>query len=111
MLDPVANERRAKSCARPISLPGGLAHVWREAGLREVVQDMLTIRMDFESFADFWTPNEGKDGPLADYVGTLSAETKAKLRDMVKLAYLDGAPDGARSYAATAWVVRGRAPD
>jgi hypothetical protein len=29
---------------------------------------------------------------------------------MVKLAYLDGEADGARSYAATAWVVKGRVP-
>jgi len=36
-------------------------------------------------------------------------EAKAKLRDMVRLAYLDGEEDGARSYAATAWVVRGKA--
>ena len=110
MLDPAANERRAKSYARPISLPGGLARVWREAGLSEVVQDMLTIRMDFESFADFWVPYEGKDGPLADYVGTLSAEAKSMLRDKVTLAYLDGEADGARSYAATAWVVKGKVP-
>jgi SAM-dependent methyltransferase len=111
MLDPAANELRAKSFARPMGLPGGLAHVWCEAGLKEVVQDMLTIRMDFGSFSDFWTPNEGKDGPLANYVGTLNAETKTKLREMVKLAYLDGAPDGARSYAATAWVVKGKVPE
>ena len=111
MLDPIANERRAKSCSRPTSVPGGLAHVWLEAGLKDVVQDMLTIRMDFESFSDFWAPNEGKDGPLADYVGTLSAETKTKLRDMVKLAYVDGGPDGARSYAATAWVVKDKVPE
>jgi ubiquinone/menaquinone biosynthesis C-methylase UbiE len=110
LLDPAANELRAKSFARPMGLPGGLAHLWSEVGLREVVQDMVTIRMDFESFADFWTPNEGKDGPLANYVGTLNAETKTKLREMVKLAYLDGAPDGARSYAATAWVVKGKVP-
>ena len=66
--------------------------------------------MDFASFADFWAPAEGKDGPIADYVATLDIETKANLRDMVKLAYLDGAGDGARSYAATAWVVKGIAP-
>jgi hypothetical protein len=71
----------------------------------------LTLRMDFESFSDFWAPIEGKDGPLADYVGTLSAETKTKLRDMVKLAYVDGGADGARSYAATAWVVKGKVPE
>ena len=66
--------------------------------------------MDFASFEDFWTPSEGKDGPVADYVGTLNADAKAKLREAVALAYLDGEADGPRSYAATAWVVRGRVP-
>jgi len=35
---------------------------------------------------------------------------KSKLRGMVELAYLDGEADGERSYAATAWVVKGKAP-
>jgi hypothetical protein len=71
---------------------------------------MLTTRMDFVSFADFWAPSEGKDGPVADYVGTLGVEAREKLRDMVKLAYLDGEGDGPRSYAAVAWVVKGKVP-
>jgi hypothetical protein len=76
----------------------------------DVVQETVTIRMDFASFADFWAPVEGKDGPVAQYIGTLGWETKAKLRDMVMLAYLDGEDDGPRSYAATAWVVKGNVP-
>jgi hypothetical protein len=76
----------------------------------DVVQDMLTIRMDFVSFADFWAPAEGSDGPLPEYVATLDPAIKAKLRDAVELAYLDGETDGPRSYAATAWVVKGKAP-
>ena len=103
-------ERRARAHTRRMSLPGGLACAWRDAGMIEVVQDMLTIRMDFASFADFWAPAEGHDGPVADYVSTLDPKTKAKLRGMVKLAYLDDEEDGARSYAATAWVVKGKAP-
>ena len=47
---------------------------------------------------------------VADYVGTLSEGDKAKVRDAVKRAYVDGEPDGARSYAATAWVVKGTVP-
>jgi len=90
--------------------PGELARAWSEAGLRDVVQDTLTIRMDFQSFADFWAPCEGKDGPIADYVGTLDGDDKARLREAVEQAYLDGDPDGARSYAATAWAVRGTVP-
>jgi hypothetical protein len=74
------------------------------------VQEMRTIRMDFASFADFWGPAEGGDGPIAEYVNTLDSEVKSRLRDVVELAYLDGDADGERSYAATAWVVKGRAP-
>jgi hypothetical protein len=110
MLDANAGERRAKAYCRPLTRPGDLARAWREAGLQDVVQDMLTIRMDFASFADFWAPNEGMDGPIADYVRTLGAEAKAQLRRAVELAYLDGEPDGTRSYAATAWAVRGKVP-
>jgi hypothetical protein len=71
---------------------------------------MLTIRMDFVSFADFWASAEGREGPIAEYVRTLRPVIRAKLRKMVELAYLDGEADGARSYAATAWMVKGRVP-
>ena len=71
---------------------------------------MLTIRMEFASFTDFWAPIEGTEGPVAEYVGTLGANTREGLQDMVRLAYLDGETDGARSYAATAWVVKGTVP-
>ncbi len=111
MLDPNGSDRRAQAFTRPLSRPGELAAVWREAGLRNVVQDMITIRMEFSSFADFWTPNEGKDGPLADYVRTLDVAMKNKLRDAVARAYLDGEADGPRSYAATAWAVKGTVPE
>jgi SAM-dependent methyltransferase len=110
MLDQNGNERRAMAYIRPMSLPGDLARAWRDAGLEDIVQDMLTIRMDFASFADFWGPAEGKDGPVAEYVSTLDTEAKSKLRRMVELAYLDGEADGERSYAARACVVKGQAP-
>jgi SAM-dependent methyltransferase len=110
MLDRNANERRARAYSRPMSRPGDLGRAWRDAGLQDVAEDMLTIRMDFTSFGDFWEPNEGKDGPVADYVGTLDPQARAKLREAVNLAYLDGEADGARSYAATAWVVKGNVP-
>ena len=109
-LDQNANQRRAIACTRPLSRPGDLARAWREAGLIDIVQDMRTIRMDFASFADFWAPAEGKEGPVAEYVSTLDGKARAKLRSMVELAYLDGEVDGARSYAATAWVVKGKVP-
>jgi ubiquinone/menaquinone biosynthesis C-methylase UbiE len=104
------NEQRASAYTRPMSRPGELAHAWRDAGLIDVLQDTVTIRMDFDSFADYWTPAEGKDGPVAQYVGPLGEKARATLRDAVKAAYLDGEDDGPRSYAATAWVVKGKVP-
>lgn len=58
MLDPEAVVRRAKVCARPMASPGDLERAWKAAGLPNVVQDMITIRMDFALFEDFWAPIE-----------------------------------------------------
>lgn len=110
MLDPGGQAARARAYIRPLSRPGELARAWQAAGLNDVVQDMRTVRMDYGSFADFWTPADGSEGPVAAFVGSLDSATKARLRDAVRLAYLDGEADGPRSYAATAWVVRGTVP-
>lgn len=110
MLDPNAADRRAKACARPLVQREGLARAWTEAGLMDVEVEPLTIRMDFASFNDFWLPNDGSDGPIADYLRTLGSELKSKVREAVRLAYVDGEPDGPRSYAATAWAVKGKVP-
>lgn len=110
MLDESGQRARAAACTRPMCRPGDLGRAWIEAGLSDVVQDSRTIRMDFACFADFWAPVEGKEGPIAEYVGSLGIAAKERLRDAVRLAYLDGECDGARSYAATAWVVKGTVP-
>lgn len=101
-LFPSGNERRARNFKRPMTLPGELAEAWRASGLTEVRDTMLTIRMEFESFDNYWLPYEGKDGPGAEYMATLNSEQKERLYNAVRAAYLDGEPDGPRSYAATA---------
>ena len=110
MLDPAGQAARACAYTRPLSRPGELARAWQAAGLSDIVQDMRTVRMDYGSFADFWTPAEGSEGPVAAFVGSLDGAAKARLCDAVRSAYLDGEADGPRSYAATAWVVRGTVP-
>jgi ubiquinone/menaquinone biosynthesis C-methylase UbiE len=111
MLDATANERRARNYTRPMTRPGELATAWHKAGFENVQEGTLTIRMEFASFFDYWAPYVGKEGPVAEYVSTLSADQQQKLKDAVERAYLDGEHDGVRSYAATAWVVRGTTPD
>jgi SAM-dependent methyltransferase len=110
LLDESGGRARAAAYTRRLSRPGELLGAWSEAGLQDVVSDSLTIRMDFASFADYWAPVEGTEGPAAAYVRTLTDAAKARLREAVRLAYLDGDPDGARSYTATAWVVKGNVP-
>lgn len=110
IVDQNGQQARAAAYTRPLSRPGELARLWNDVGLTDVVQDALTIRMEFASFADYWAPIAGREGPVAEYVGTLGADAREVLRDAVRLAYLDGEADGARSYAATAWVVKGRVP-
>jgi hypothetical protein len=66
--------------------------------------------MEFASFEDHWAPYEGKDGPIAEYLATLDASQKERVREVVRAAYLDGEADGPRPYAATAWAVKGIVP-
>ena len=64
-LDSNANERRARDYTRPMTPPGELARAWWAAGLNEVRETTLSIRMEFASFADYWAPYVVKDGPGA----------------------------------------------
>jgi len=107
-LDPKADARRARNYTRPMTRPGELTEAWRAAGLSDVEGTTLCIRMEFASFDDYWAPYEGKDGPGAEYIATLGLAERARLRDAVRSAYLDGEPNGSRSYAALAWAVKGR---
>lgn len=110
VIDPTAASYRAVACTRAMSRKDGLVEAWCEAGLVNVEADSLTIRMDYASFPDLWSSIDGRDGPYAGYLATLADDTKLTLRRLVEAAYLDGEPDGPRSYAATAWAVKGRVP-
>ena len=93
-LDPGGVAFRAKQFSAPFTGPGELAAAWTRLGLGEVEQAALTIRMEFASFADYWEPWLGGQGTVGAYVAGLDA-------------YLAGGEDGPRSFAATAWAVRG----
>ncbi|WP_200306495.1 class I SAM-dependent methyltransferase [Paracraurococcus ruber] len=111
VLDPAADVLRIEHCTRPTTRPGALAAVWREAGILDIRETALTIRMEFADFSDYWGPYLTGQGPAAEYVGRLGASAIARLREHVRRAYLDGEADGPRSYAATAWAVRGTNPE
>jgi ubiquinone/menaquinone biosynthesis C-methylase UbiE len=109
-LDPAAAERRARNYTRPLTRPGELADAWRAASFEHVVETTLAIRMEFASVDDFWRPHTGREGPTADYVRSLDAAARERLRAALEADYLDGEADGPRSYAALAWAVKGVVP-
>jgi SAM-dependent methyltransferase len=109
-LDARAVERRARNYTRPLTRPGELAAAWRAAGFVDVVETSLIMRMEFESFDDYWAPYAGRDGPGAEYVSSLDDAARARLSDALRTAYFDGEPDGPRSYAGLACAVRGTVP-
>ncbi|MCZ6588313.1 MAG: class I SAM-dependent methyltransferase [Alphaproteobacteria bacterium] len=110
VLDPRANELRAQNYTRPLTRPGELAAAWHEAGLEDIEEGMLGSRMNFENFDDFWLPNLGKQGPIADYLDTLEPDEFDSLYHHVRQSYLSGEEDGPRSFAAVAWAVKGTVP-
>jgi len=104
---PSSSERH---CTCPLTRPGELASALRATGIENVAETCLAIRMVFESFEDYWAAFEGQEGPVARYVGALTGDERNRLRAAVRSAYLDGEPDGSRSYAALAWAAKGTAP-
>src|SRR4029079_6169748 len=111
MVDPVGGgQARAQQFTRPLCRPGELEAAWRAAGFENVVPTTVMTRMEFADFNDFWTPYLGRQAGGAAYVATLTDSQRKKLRESLRLAYLDGEPDGARSYAAIAWAVKGTVP-
>lgn len=104
-LDPT--NTRARNLLRPLTAPGEMAECWRQAGLRDVEQTSLTIRMDFENFEDYWAPYTAGEGNAGQYVAGLPDAFRATLREHVRRGYITNRPDGPRSFACTAWACRG----
>lgn len=107
LLDPAGDALRTKLFAAPLTGPQELAALWSEIGLRDVTFSSLAIRMDFETFMDFWAPFLGGEGSIGPYVAGLDKDMRANLEHHLRRAYLSGREDGARSFVASAWVVRG----
>ena len=87
---------------RPVYAPGALARMWAEAGLTDIDQRSLMIRMDFTDFADYWTPFASGEGALGAYVAGLDDAGATASSASLRSAYLAGRPDGARSFVAVA---------
>ena len=110
-LAPEASARRAARVMAPMTLAGDLRETWVAAGFRRIEETQLTIRMEFCDFEDFWQPLMTGQGTLEQFLGSLPSETRAKIVEGTREAYLCGKPDGPRSFAAIAWAVKGQVPE
>ena len=108
--DPNAKEARSRYCAHPMTRPGELASCWYALGLESVERSEITVRFEFEHFADYWEPMLGKTGPVGAYLHGISEALRMELEQRVRAAYELGQPDGPRSFTATAWACRGTVP-
>ena len=96
------DERHMPFCRR-----GELAALWRQHGLLDVVEEGLTIETRFTSFADYWAPFLGKQGPAGAYVAALSEHERGQLEKRLRTRLLGDGTDRAFVLRARAWAVRG----
>lgn len=109
-LDEAAARLRGKYCFQPMMRPGEMRAAFIAQGLADVAETSMLIRMDYESFDDFWEPIAAGEGPIGGFVAGLQGARRATADAVVRSAYESGEPDGPRSFVAVAWACRGGVP-
>jgi SAM-dependent methyltransferase len=108
-LEPEAAARGSGPLRRPMTGEGELRAAFERAGFADVADTMLTIRMDYANFDDFWHPMAYGQGTFGSFFDALPETRRDRLREAVRAAYLVGEGDGPRGFATVAWAVRGTA--
>ena len=67
----------SRTLFRPLDGEGEMAPMWRRAGLIEVKHDMITIRIGFDTFDDYWSPFLSGDAPAGELVTSLTPGQRA----------------------------------
>lgn len=109
-IEPGALEKRGPALVKPMTFPGEMARAFIAAGLEQVTEATLAIRMDFANFDYYWFPLINGQGTLAAFLSMLPAAVQDRIHSAVRQAYLSGQPDGPRSFASVAWAVKGIVP-
>ncbi len=107
---PSGEQGRKRAFSRPLSRKGEMRTAFVESGFSDVLDTSLTIRMNYAGFADYWGPIAAGEGPLGAFFQKLDAKEKATVERGVRAAFEGGAPDGPRSFTASAWACAGRVP-
>jgi len=84
---------------------GHLAELFDEARLHEIEEMALPIRVEHETFEEWWEPFTLGVGPAGRYVVGLDPEQQAELRERCR----QQLPEAPFTLSARAWAARGRA--
>ena len=87
----------------PGAREGDLERRFREAGLADVEERMLTVEVGHESFDDWWGPFTLGIGPAGAYVQGLSQDARDRLRERCR----ELQPPAPFAVSASAWAARG----
>lgn len=90
----------------PICRPEPLKQLFADAGLDDVEVMAIDIATSFASFADYWAPFLGGQGPAPSYAMSLDEAARSRLRDRLEQ-QIPARPDGSIAMIARAWAVRG----
>jgi SAM-dependent methyltransferase len=85
--------------------PAQLAALSREAGLRDVAGDALTVSADYRSFDELWQSLLGAAGPVGAHFASLDEENRAAVA--AALHRRVGSPEGGFTLSARAWYAAG----
>jgi SAM-dependent methyltransferase len=99
-LDPEASDESDLAGARE----GHLAELFAAAGLREIEESLLEVRVEHATFEEWWEPFTLGVGPAGAYVTRLTEDDRDRLRERC-CSLLPAAPF---ALSAQAWTVRGR---
>ena len=90
----------------PLCRPEALAELFAASALERIEVTAIDIETPFASFADYWEPFCGGQGPAPAYAMSLDEAARAELRDRIR-ERLPVSADGSISLTARAWAVRG----
>jgi SAM-dependent methyltransferase len=98
-LDPEVEDEAGLAGARE----GQLGQLFRDAGLREIEESVLTISVEHATFEEWWEPFTLGVGPAGDHVAGLDTAQHARLRELCRSML----PSPPFVVSARAWAARG----
>lgn len=87
--------------------PQDSATLLAEAGLENVAVTDIFLERQFSSLDEYWIPLATGEGVPGKYLGSLSSERRAAVKEQLRKNLLGDRPNGSFSIKARAWAARG----